>query len=406
VVLESVALLLSDDGCRMSSLDGEGLVAMPLWKAREPFVSYAQNGEDVVLARALQPDRTVGFWVDVGAGDPRFDSVTAAFADRGWRGINIEPLQPEFERLVADRPRDVNLRVALGAAPGVAKLFEGPEENRGSSTMRPEVAARYVENGQVFTPSEVQVMTLAQIVAEYAPPTVDLLKVDVEGMEAEVLAGADWSSFRPRVVVVEATVPNSSEPSYQAWEPMLLELGYQLALFDGLNRFYGRADDPEVLAALSTPANVLDHFVPYVWLNRVNECERWAHSLEAELTSMRSTEVTLAATRLELERTTADYMHAAKEARHARDRAAIAEEAAAVAGDELSAAHRLTSAALGDADELRSLNRVAEMELEELQAELAALRATRTFRYTRPLRQLYHWVRVLRQLIGNRSHLR
>ena len=49
--------------------------------SRDPFVSYAQNQEDVVLARALRPDDSEGFWVDVGAGDPVLDSVTAAFAD-------------------------------------------------------------------------------------------------------------------------------------------------------------------------------------------------------------------------------------------------------------------------------------------------------------------------------------
>ena len=38
--------------------------------SRDPFVSYAQNQEDVVLARALRPDDRGGFWVDVGAGDP------------------------------------------------------------------------------------------------------------------------------------------------------------------------------------------------------------------------------------------------------------------------------------------------------------------------------------------------
>ena len=51
--------------------------------SRGPFVSYAQNHEDVVLARALHPDDRTGFWVDVGAGDPVVDSVTAAFAERG-----------------------------------------------------------------------------------------------------------------------------------------------------------------------------------------------------------------------------------------------------------------------------------------------------------------------------------
>src|SRR5680860_1737441 len=74
---------------------GGGLVRRTVWHldrcrsrqmSRGPFVSYAQNQEDVVLARALHPDDRGGFWVDVGAGDPVLDSVTAAFAERGWRG--------------------------------------------------------------------------------------------------------------------------------------------------------------------------------------------------------------------------------------------------------------------------------------------------------------------------------
>jgi hypothetical protein len=74
--------------------------------SRDPFVSYAQNQEDVVLARALHPDDRAGFWVDVGAGDPVLDSVTAAFAERGWRGVNVEPPQatrPSLNRARARR---------------------------------------------------------------------------------------------------------------------------------------------------------------------------------------------------------------------------------------------------------------------------------------------------------------
>jgi len=98
--------------------------------SRDPFVSYAQNQEDVVLARALRPDEREGFWVDVGAGDPVLDSVTAAFAERGWRGVNVEPLPREHERLCAARPADTNLRVALGATAGQGRLFVEPTEER------------------------------------------------------------------------------------------------------------------------------------------------------------------------------------------------------------------------------------------------------------------------------------
>lgn len=263
--------------------------------SRDPFVSYAQNQEDVVLARALHPDDRQGFWVDVGAGDPVLDSVTAAFAERGWRGVNVEPLAAEHERLCAARPSDTNLRIALGATAGLGKLFVEPAENRerpdpdapidrGASTMVPELAERYRADGQEFTPIEVPVRTLAQVVADHVRGPVDFLKVDVEGLEREVLAGADWSSFRPRVVVMEATVPKSDEPAHEAWEPMLFEVGYRFAMFDGLNRFYARADEPALLQALAIPANVIDDFVPYAWTHQVDQAQQRAHRLEDALT--------------------------------------------------------------------------------------------------------------------------
>lgn len=313
--------------------------------SRDRFVSYAQNQEDVVLARALHPDDRPGFWVDVGAGDPVLDSVTAAFAERGWRGVNVEPLPREHGRLCAARPADTNLRVALGATPGLGKLFVEPADtrerpgldapiDRGASTMVPELAERYRADGQEFTPIEVPISTLAQVVADHVVGPVDFLKVDVEGFEREVLAGADWSRFQPRVVVMEATVPKSDEPAHEAWEPMLFELGYRFAMFDGLNRFYAHADEPALLERLAIPANVFDDFVPYAWSHQVDQAQQWAHSLEDALT---------------------------------------------VSGDDLTAAQLRTARALAETQRVRT--------------ELHALRVTRTFRYTAPLRNIYATLR-------------
>jgi FkbM family methyltransferase len=348
--------------------------------SRDPFVSYAQNQEDVVLARALHPDDRGGFWVDVGAGDPVLDSVTAAFAERGWRGVNVEPLPREYERLCAARPADTNLRVALGATAGLGKLFVEPAEkqewpgpdapiDRGASTMVPELVERYRADGQEFTPIEVPIWTLAQVVADYVPGPVDFLKVDVEGFEREVLAGADWSRFRPRVVVMEATVPKSDEPAHEAWEPMLFEVGYRLAMFDGLNRFYAHADEPALLQALAIPANVFDDFVPYEWAHQVNLAQQWAHSLEGALTQARQ----------DRDQLHENVARACAEARDARDQAAIADESLAALRDELNAAQLRTAQGLAETHRVRT--------------ELHAIRATRTFRYTASLRNIYATLR-------------
>ena len=257
----------------------------------EPFVSWAQNGEDVVLARALRPDLHPGFYIDVGAGHPETDSVTRAFSLRGWTGINIEPLPEEFALITAARPDDINLNIAIGTVAGTARLFAGPPESRGLSTMNHEFADHYLNKGQAFEPIDVEVRTLADVVAEHARQTVDFLKVDVEGLELDVLASADWATFRPRIVVVEATLPESTVPSHEEWEHLLIDAGYVFTLFDGLNRFYARSDEPELAARLSAPANVTDGFVTIASIHateRAKRAETYALSLvdQAERTKV------------------------------------------------------------------------------------------------------------------------
>jgi hypothetical protein len=64
------------------------------------FVTYAQNFEDLMIWRAVH-DVAAGFYIDVGAADPDEDSVTRAFYDRGWRGVNVEPSPDHFAALSA-----------------------------------------------------------------------------------------------------------------------------------------------------------------------------------------------------------------------------------------------------------------------------------------------------------------
>jgi hypothetical protein len=74
-------------------------------------ISYTPSYEDVFLWRALasRVHHNDGFWIDAGAFDPVDASVTKAFSDHNWRGVNIEPLKRHFDRLVEQRPRDINL---------------------------------------------------------------------------------------------------------------------------------------------------------------------------------------------------------------------------------------------------------------------------------------------------------
>ena len=70
------------------------------------FVSYAQNFEDVMLWRALS-HVDCGFYIDIGAHHPTIDSVSLAFYERGWTGIDVEPVPCLL--YTSPSPRDSNL---------------------------------------------------------------------------------------------------------------------------------------------------------------------------------------------------------------------------------------------------------------------------------------------------------
>lgn len=219
-------------------------------------ISYAQNFEDILLERAL-PARD-GFFIDAGANDPVFHSVTKRFSDKGWRGIHIEPNPALCARLRTERPGDVVVNAGVSDAPGVLTFFDVPEFH-GWSTFLPETAQTYRDSGVEVVEKPVPVTTLAAVCEKYVDRTVDFLKIDVECFERQAISGADWKRWRPRVVVVESTWPDQ-------WEPLLLANDYLFAAFDGLNRYYVRSEDRDLIPVLAVPVNVMDGAISYDYL--------------------------------------------------------------------------------------------------------------------------------------------
>lgn len=225
----------------------------------EPFVSYAQNAEDVVLWRALGHVER-GTYVDVGANDPTIDSVTRAFYDRGWRGVNIEPMAEFADELRRERPEDVTVEAAVTREDG-GEVVLHEVRGTGLSTIvdpvGPDTAVSDEQTSDVVVPTR----TLSSIVDEHlGDQTVHFCKIDVEGAEPEVLASVDLLDWRPWVLVVESTSPNSTEPTFEEWEPDVLASGYRFCLFDGLSRFYVADEHVDLAPLLERPATVLDGF--------------------------------------------------------------------------------------------------------------------------------------------------
>jgi FkbM family methyltransferase len=247
----------------MRSARRSGLKSHPLVREvrRNPerFISYAQNLEDVMLWRALK-SYTPGFYIDLGAGEPEADSVTKAFHERGWRGINVEPMPKTFERLRQARPRDINLQLAVEDTRGRRTYFSIDDQN-GLSTGQKSLATRYLELGRTVSELEVEVDTLDHICRTYVSQEIHFLKVDVEGGEDAVFAGADLRANRPWILVIESPEA-ASPPRRPEWHQALDAAGYEYVYYDGLNRFYLAREKVELFEpAFASPPNWFDNYV-------------------------------------------------------------------------------------------------------------------------------------------------
>jgi FkbM family methyltransferase len=206
-------------------------------------LSYTQNLEDWHLWLALGGD-SPGVYVDIGGGHPVADNVSMWFYERGWRGIVVEP-QASLASLYAHiRPRDTVFQGLVGRTSGTADLHVFPRLH-GLSTTVGANAERSQVHGDSYRTVSLPMLTLAELCKCHG-----LDRIDVEGAEADVLAGNDWTRFRPKVVVAEAIDPATSSPAHALWEPILLAAGYHFRLDDTLNRFYVAGECPDILARL------------------------------------------------------------------------------------------------------------------------------------------------------------
>jgi FkbM family methyltransferase len=224
------------------------------------IISYAQNYEDVILFRALNGIEN-GFYIDVGAMDPTIDSVTKLFYDRGWRGINIEPVVKWFNKLQKERNEDKNFNVAITEKKGASTLY--CFSDTGISTLNKELADSHVAN-HGFQHQEVNVPTITlNELLDNIPLQSDIhfLKIDVEGNEKEVLSSISFTKYRPWIILVEATQAGTRIENYSSWEQILLQNNYSFVYFDGINRFYLANEKEEIASVFALPINVYDDFM-------------------------------------------------------------------------------------------------------------------------------------------------
>lgn len=338
----------------------------PITMFESQFVTYAQNGEDVLLWRALKHVQK-GCYIDVGAQDPVVDSVTKAFYDRGWHGINIEPVPRWYERLAKQRPHDINLRLAASDRPGTLSLFE--VEGTGLSTSDPKLAHRHEQEGRALHEHAVECATLDQVCADNHVETVHFLKVDCEGAEKPALEGIALDKVRPWIILVEATEPNSTKPTWQQWEHLLTGRGYRFVFFDGLNRYYLASEHGELSSAFDAPVNIFDSATRASDLDTQTQRDR----LQEEVEGLKGA-ATIARLRFDLAATTDECGRLKNELAANIDECGRLKSELAASTDECGRLKNELTASTDEGERLRGQRAALQQQLISLQGDCESLR--------------------------------
>jgi FkbM family methyltransferase len=167
----------------------KGLAGMS-WRGSR---THSQFGEDVFVGKFFQ-GRASGTWLDIGAFHPRIASNTEQLRRRGWSGINVDADPAKIRLFRLARRADVNICAAVA----------GPQRRRAG--LHRESGSSYGSMDRLVTtadPRAPETRTIDEILLEVRPKRLDFVSIDVEGLEAEILAAFPFDRYTPSLFCVE-----------------------------------------------------------------------------------------------------------------------------------------------------------------------------------------------------------
>ena len=192
----------------------------------------ALSAADARRIRALK-DARVDVVLDVGASEGNYGGKLRQSGYTG-RIISFEPLSNSFERLIAASRHDTAWRAvhtAIGDHDGEASINVSGRST--SSSLLPMASSHIAAapDSAYVNHEQISIKRLDSVLKDLIRPEHRLyLKIDVQGYEANVLAGAPETLRRTRIVEVEVSMVPLYEGSvlYSEMIQRLDRLGFQL----------------------------------------------------------------------------------------------------------------------------------------------------------------------------------
>ena len=169
-----------------------------------------------------------GYFVDVGANDPKEMSQSWQLEQKGWRGVLVEP-QPKLAQKLREQRQAAVFACVCSSPDNAGKILKFQVSGIHSSLDLNFFVAGMRKQEIIEVPAR----TLDDILTEAkAPVPIDLLAIDVEGHEIEVLNGMTLTRWQPQLIVIEDLAFNTRLHRY------LRSHGYKWVRRTGFNGWY------------------------------------------------------------------------------------------------------------------------------------------------------------------------
>ncbi len=168
----------------------------------KPFVSHSAFGEEILVNRILK--NKYGFYIDVGALNPKVGSLTFLLYKKGWKGINFDLTKSNINLFRFLRKRDKSVQVAISDKKGFVESYIF-DSGSGLNSLEKKYADKWKKKlFKPYTIEKIKSNTLNSVIEEYnIPKNFDYLNIDVESHELKVLAGLDLKKHRPKLITIE-----------------------------------------------------------------------------------------------------------------------------------------------------------------------------------------------------------
>lgn len=189
------------------------------------LTTYSQTGQDLKVIDFYKK-KQYGYFLEIGA----FDGITCSNTyllerDYFWKGICVEPVPYNFEKLKINRPKAICSDYAVYSETGLTLKFEvanALDMLSGISTLINDCHRAMVFSDT--TTIEVKTISLTDLLdINNAPTFIDYMSLDTEGSEYDILKTFNFEKYIVGIIHLEH---NFTEPMRSQIRELLLSKDY------------------------------------------------------------------------------------------------------------------------------------------------------------------------------------